>query len=256
MSRWLVLGWSLLSYLVFFGVFLYAVGFIGNLWVPTSLDAEPHSPLGFAVAVNGLLLGLFAIQHSVMARPFFKRWITQFIPAAAERPTYVMATNLALIALFIWWQPMGISIWNATSPLLQVGLYAVFFAGWALVFVSTCLINHFDLFGLRQGWYHFLGQPYPPLTFVTPALYKHVRHPLYIGWLMVFWATPTMTAGHLLFALLTTGYILIAVQLEERDLIAAHGSDYVNYRNQVPMFIPRFRRAASADSDVHSWSRS
>jgi protein-S-isoprenylcysteine O-methyltransferase Ste14 len=238
--------------LVFFGVFLYAIGFIGNLFVPNSLDSEPRSPAGIAFAVDALLLGLFAIQHSVMARPFFKRWIKEHIPEAAERSTYVMTTNAAMIALFFLWQPIGSTIWDITLPFARWVVYAVFFAGWALVFVATCLISHFDLFGLRQGWYYFRGKPCPQLNFVMPALYKYVRHPLYIGWLMVFWAAPTMTVGHLLFSMLTSAYILVAVQFEERDLVAAHGPDYANYRKQVPMFIPRWRRISLPAAQQHS----
>lgn len=239
MRRWAILLYGLFCYLFFFGVFLYAVGFMGNLWVPTQLDAAASAPLTTAVAINLSLLLVFAVQHSLMARPFFKKWLTQYLPQSVERSTYVLASNLAMVLLFVFWQPMGISIWTISNPYLVGLIYAVFFTGWAVIFVSTCLISHFDLFGLRQVWLEFQGKPYTQLKFNTPIFYRVVRHPLYVGWLLAIWATPTMTAGHLFFSVVTTLYILTAIRLEESDLVDTHGVAYVSYRNNVPMLIPR-----------------
>ena len=229
--------YGLVSYAVFFATFLYAVGFIGNLWVPKSMDSVREVPFLTALLTNLGLLGLFAIQHSVMARPAFKRWWTRIVPEAAERSTYVLFSSLALILLFAYWQPLGGAVWAVSSPLGQAVLYAAFAFGWLLVLVSTFLINHFDLFGLRQVWLQLLGKPYQPLQFGMPVLYRYVRHPLYVGWFFAFWATPTMTVTHLVFAIATTAYILIAIQLEERDLIDAH-PEYEDYRRSVPMLVP------------------
>lgn len=247
----MVFTYGVISYMMFFGVFLYAIGFIGNLFVPNSLDSQPHSTIGFALAINVMLLTVFAVQHSLMARPFFKRWLTGFIPEAAERSTYVLASNAAMIAMFTWWQPLGYEIWTITNPVGAVVAYSIFFSGWIVVFVSTCLINHFDLFGLRQVWLYFRGKPYTNLKFTMPGPYKLVRHPLYVGWIMVMWGTPTMTAGHLFFAMGTTIYILVAIQLEERDLADAHGVAYTAYRNEVPMLIPRLGSRTIADSGIY-----
>jgi len=237
MKRVLVLAYGLVAYALFLGTFLYAIGFIGNVLVPKSLDSAPATALGTALLVDLLLLGLFAVQHSVMARPAFKRLLTQAVPQPAERSTYVLASSLALILLFWQWQPLGGVIWDIESPAGRAAMHAAFAFGWLLVLATTFLINHFDLFGLRQVWTHFRGRPYEPLQFVMPGPYRLVRHPLYVGWLFTFWATPTMTATHLLFALMTTGYILVAIQLEEHDLIAAH-PEYAEYRRHVPMLIP------------------
>jgi protein-S-isoprenylcysteine O-methyltransferase Ste14 len=237
-KRVTVFTYGVVSYLVFFASFLYAIGFIGNILVPKSIDSAPTAPFWTAVLINSLLLGIFAVQHSVMARPAFKRWITRYIPREAERSTYTLTASLLLIALFVWWQPMGGVIWNVTDPVGQAVLYGLYGFGWATVLVATFLINHFDLFGLRQVWLQLVGKSYTPLRFKTPGPYRLVRHPLYVGWLFVFWATPTMTAAHLLFALLTTGYILIGIRLEERDLLKAH-PEYAGYRKHVPMLIPR-----------------
>jgi protein-S-isoprenylcysteine O-methyltransferase Ste14 len=181
-----------------------------------------------------------------MARPAFKRWFTRLVPVSAERSTYVLLSSLLLIALFAWWQPLGGVVWTATDPTLRGVLWGCFAFGWLLVLVSTFLINHFDLFGLRQVWLQLMGRPYTELAFRTPGPYRLVRHPLYVGWLFAFWATPTMTISHLVFAIATTGYILIAVRLEERDLVAHHGEAYENYRERVPMLIP-FTRKRSLD---------
>jgi protein-S-isoprenylcysteine O-methyltransferase Ste14 len=180
---------------------------------------------------------LFAVQHSVMARPAFKRWWTRIVPEAAERSTYVLFSSLALIALFWFWQPMGGVIWEVSAPLGVDIAYAIYAAGWALLLYCTFLIDHFDLFGLRQVWLQLVGRPFTPLAFKTPWLYRQMRHPLYVGWLMIFWATPRMTVTHLVFAVMTTAYILVAIQLEERDLIAAH-PEYAEYKKRVPMLVP------------------
>ncbi|MGD9868526.1 MAG: methanethiol S-methyltransferase [Hyphomicrobiales bacterium] len=242
MNRILIFAYGVVSYLIFLATFLYAIGFIGNFAVPTTLDGAATMPFWQAFAINTGLLGLFAVQHSVMARPAFKRWWTQYVPAAAERSTYVLFSSLALIAMFVHWQPMGGIVWEITNPVGQGIIYALFALGWAIVLVATFLINHFDLFGLRQVWLNLTAKPYTPLKFGTPWLYRYVRHPLYVGWFLAFWATPTMTAAHLLFAVMTAAYILIAIRLEERDLVATLGDDYETYRKSVPMLVPRLDR--------------
>ena len=229
--------YGLVSYLVFLATFLYAVGFIGGFGVPTRLDAPAALPFGEALLIDAGLLGLFAVQHSVMARKWFKdRW-TRLVPQPLERATYVLLSSLALIVMFWQWQPMGIGIWTVTNPAGRAALYAGFAFGWGLVLVSTFLINHFDLFGLRQVWFTLSGKPYVALPFATPGLYRFVRHPLYVGWFFAFWMTPTMTAAHLLFAVATTTYILLAIQFEERDLVREF-REYEEYRRRVPMIVP------------------
>jgi methanethiol S-methyltransferase len=241
MKRLLIFIYGVASYAVFFATFLYAICFVGNLWVPRSIDSAPQVPLWTALLTNLGLLGLFAIQHSVMARPAFKRWWTRFVPESAERSTYVLFSSVALIALFAFWQPMGGVIWDVESQVGRTVLYALFAFGWGLVLISTFLINHFDLFGLRQVWLQLIGRPYRPLVFRTPWLYRQVRHPLYVGWFFAFWATPTMTVAHLVFAIATSAYILIAIQLEEHDLVGAH-PEYEDYRRRVPMLVPFTKR--------------
>jgi protein-S-isoprenylcysteine O-methyltransferase Ste14 len=236
----MVFIYGVTCYLMFLGTFLYAIGFVGNFLVPKSLDSAPGMTFGQALLVNLGLLGLFALQHSLMARPAFKRWWTKFVPPPVERSTYVLFSSLALLLLFWQWQPMGGMVWHVENSTGRLLLYGLFTFGWLLVLVSTFLINHFDLFGLRQVYFHLRGKEYTPLKFATPGPYSLVRHPLYVGWFFAFWATPTMTAAHLVFALLTAGYILIAIQLEERDLLMAHGESYAEYRRQVPMLVPRF----------------
>ncbi|HVY84257.1 MAG TPA: hypothetical protein VG943_03930 [Caulobacterales bacterium] len=238
MSRVLVVLYGVVSYGVFLGVFLYAVGFIGGFGAPTLLDGAQRAPFGHVIMVDFALLGGFAVQHSGMARPAFKRWLTRFMPEAAERPTYVLMTCVALIALFAFWQPFGGMVWDVTDPNARVALYALYGFGWALLLYCTFLIDHFDLFGLKQVWRFFTGKAYQPPQFRTPMLYRLVRHPLYVGWLIIFWATPTMGFAHLFFAVATTAYILIAIQLEERDLKAMH-PEYAEYKRTTPMLIPR-----------------
>jgi protein-S-isoprenylcysteine O-methyltransferase Ste14 len=236
------------TYALFLGTFLYAVAFVGNLPVPKTIDSgEAGSPLR-ALAVNALLLGLFAIQHSVMARPAFKRWWTRFVPKPVERTTYVLLASLVLVLLFSQWRPMPEPVWSVTDPAGVMILHAIFWIGWATVLVSTFLINHFELFGLHQVYARLRRQALPAPTFKTPGLYKRVRHPIYLGFLLAFWATPTMTEGHLLFAVGTTGYILLGIYLEERDLIALFGDQYRRYREQVSMLIPLPGRKIGGDS--------
>jgi len=238
LKRTLVFAYGLACYAIFFATFLYALGFVGNFVVPVTMDGVPRVGTGLALAIDVGLLGLFAVQHSLMARPFFKRWLTRLIPESAERSTYVLFSSLALIAMFAFWQPLGGTVWDVTDPTGRAVLYSLFAFGWGLVLVATFLINHFDLFGLRQVWLQLRGRPYSALRFGTPGPYKLVRHPLYVGWFFAFWATPTMSVTHLVFALATTGYILIAIQLEERDLMDSLGEDYRRYREKVPMLIP------------------
>ncbi|MBS0196209.1 MAG: isoprenylcysteine carboxylmethyltransferase family protein [Planctomycetes bacterium] len=243
--------YGLLSYAVFLASFLYALGFVGNIVVPTALDKIPADHAGMhwatAAAVNVVLLLVFAIQHSVMARPWFKTRWTQVVPEPAERSTYVLLSSLALIAMMLFWQPIGGVVWNVEQPIARWSLWALMSAGWLLVLAATFMINHFDLFGLRQVWLFLLKKPYTHLPFKTPGLYSRVRHPLYVGWLIAFWATPTMTSAHLLFAVITTAYILAAIRWEERDLQSMHGRAYDEYRRRVPKLIPRFRSVAPSD---------
>lgn len=240
MKRIAAFIYGLFCYAIFFITFLYAIGFVGNLFVPKSIDSPPVGPLAQALLINALLLGLFAVQHSVMARPGFKHWWTQLVPMPVERSTYVLFSSLVLIALFAFWQPVGGVIWHVQDPLGQAMLYGLCALGWVVVLIATFLINHFDLFGLRQVWFYLRGKEYRHLDFVTPGPYRLVRHPIYVGFIIAFWATPTMTAAHLFFALLTTAYILIGIRLEERDLVTYYGARYREYSKQVPMLVPRF----------------
>jgi methanethiol S-methyltransferase len=241
MHRIGVFVYGVLSYACFLATFLYAIGFVGGFGVPRSIDSATEGPLGVAVVIDLMLLAVFALQHSVMARPAFKRWWTRIVPEPAERSTYVLASSLALLLLFWQWRPIGGLVWRVDNPVGQTALHGLFAAGWLTVLVATFLINHFDLFGLRQVYLHLRGEPYRALGFVTPGPYRHVRHPLYVGWLLAFWVTPTMTAAHFLFAVTTTAYILVAIRLEERDLGEVHGKRYAEYRRSVPMLVPRLR---------------
>ena len=238
MGRVLAFVYGVVSYVIFFVTFLYAIGFVGNFIVPKSIDSGEPALFSQALLINVLLLGLFAIQHSVMARPAFKGWWTRFVPQPVERSTYVLLASLALILLFWQWRPMTDVVWNVENPVGRYILWAIFFLGWVTVLVGTCLINHFDLFGLRQVYLYQRGEEYTNLTFRTPFLYKIVRHPIMLGFIIAFWATPTMTIGHLMFALVTTAYIVIAIQLEERDILSIHGTAYEEYRKQVSMLLP------------------
>ena len=238
LKRFVVFLYGLVCYTVFLATYLYAIGFVGNAFVPRTIDGLPTGDLASNIAIDLALLLLFALQHSVMARPRFKDWWTRFIPEAAERSTYVLASSLALIALFVLWRPLGGVLWSVENHTAAILLYGLCAFGWLLVLVSTFLIDHFDLFGLRQVWLYLHSVPYRPIGFRKPGPYRLVRHPLYVGWLLAFWATPVMTATHLLFAVATTGYILIAIQLEERDLVSSLGEAYREYRRHVPMLIP------------------
>jgi protein-S-isoprenylcysteine O-methyltransferase Ste14 len=237
------------SYAVFLATFLYAIGFIGNVAVPKSMDSAAIGPWQTALLIDLGLLSLFALQHSVMARPAFKRIVRQVMSAPVERSTYVLASSLALLFLFWQWKPLGGTVWDVQNELGKVSLYGGFAFGWLLVLVATFAINHFHLFGLQQAWLHLLGKPEAGMTFTTPLLYRIVRHPLYVGWIFAFWSTPVMTVTHLFFALVTTVYILVAIQLEERDLIAAH-PEYAAYREQVPMIVPGMPRPVATRPSV------
>ena len=237
LSRITTFLYGIACYLIFLVTFLYAIGFIGNILVPKSIDSGPQSPFIQALAIDSALLGLFALQHSLMARQWFKTAWTRVVPKLVERSTYVLFSSVALLLLFWKWEPMGGMIWSVGSTSGRIALEALYAFGWLTVLVTTFLIDHFDLFGLRQVWLHLRGRTYTSPGFRTPGPYRLVRHPLYVGWLLVFWSAPVMTSAHLVFAIATTAYILIAIQFEERDLVQIH-EEYAEYRRRVPMILP------------------
>lgn len=238
LKRVLFFAYGVASYLIFLATFLYAAAFVGSFVVPTQLDGRLETSLPRALAIDCALLTVFAVQHSVMARRWFKERWTQVVPSAIERSTYVLCASLALLLLFWQWRPIGIQVWFVDNPAARVLLWTLFAFGWATVLTVTFLINHFDLFGLRQVWLPLIGKPYTPVSFRTPLPYRFVRHPLYFGFLLAFWMTPTMTLAHLVFAAATTAYIVLAIQFEERDLVSEHGAAYEAYRRTVPMLLP------------------
>ena len=242
-GRFAAFLYGLVSYLVFFGTFLYAIGFVTGLVVPKTIDTGTTVPLMQALIVNVLLMSLFAIQHSVMARRQFKEWWTQYVPKSVERSTYVLLASLALVLLFWQWRPIPTVVWHVANPALATTILGLSLLGWVLVLASTFMINHFELFGLHQVANKLTGRPMPQVRFRTPMLYKVVRHPIYLGFIIAFWAAPTMTAGHLLFAAVTTAYIFVGIALEEHDLIELFGDEYRHYRERVAMLVP-WRKSA------------
>ncbi|MBI5267391.1 MAG: isoprenylcysteine carboxylmethyltransferase family protein [candidate division Zixibacteria bacterium] len=244
MTRMIGFLFGLASYAVFLASFLYAIGFVGDLVVPKTIDSGSVEPFVTALAVNAILLGLFAIQHSVMARPGFKRLWTKIVPTSIERSVYVLLSSLLLFLLYWQWRPMPEMVWEITNGAGVAVMWGLFGLGWLIVLTSTFLINHFDLFGLRQVLLNLRRQAYTPVEFKMAGLYKFLRHPIMLGFIIAFWATPAMSVGHLLFAVATTGYIIVGILLEERDLVQAHGQTYMKYRRQVPMLIPGMKSTA------------
>ena len=243
MSRAAALVFAIVAYAIFFATFLYLIPFVGDLvLVPRTVDVGPDSPLVAAIAIDVALITLFGLQHSVMARQGFKRWWTQFVPRPAERSVYVLASSLALIILMSLWRPIDAVVWNVGDPLVSDLIWVVFWLGWGMVLLSTFLLNHFELFGLQQAWFYARGREASPPEFRQPLFYRWIRHPLYLGFFMAFWAAPEMTAGHLLLAAGMSVFMLIAIQYEEKDLVAWFGKDYEDYRQRAGMLLPRFRR--------------
>jgi protein-S-isoprenylcysteine O-methyltransferase Ste14 len=243
MGKFIAFLYGLAAYLLFFVTFLYAIGFVEGMVVPKTIDSGPAAPLLEALIVDLLLLSVFAIQHSVMARRQFKEWWTQYVPKSVERSTYVLFSSLALILLFWQWRPMPAVVWQIDNPMLANAVIGLSLIGWLIVLTSTFLINHFELFGLHQVVNNLAGRDMPAPTFKTPMLYKLVRHPIYLGFIIAFWAAPTMTAGHLLFAAVTTAYIFVGIFLEEHDMVELFGDDYRRYRERVSMLVP-WRKSA------------
>jgi protein-S-isoprenylcysteine O-methyltransferase Ste14 len=238
LGKFVAFLYGIIAYFVFLISFLYAVGFVEGMIVPKTINSGSAGPLGEAIVINLLLMSLFAIQHSVMARPQFKAWWTQYVPASVERSTYVLLASVTLLLLYWQWRPMASVVWQINEPMLAAAIVGLSFIGWLIVLTSTYLINHFELFGLQQVTNNLSGTAMPAPRFRTPLYYKFVRHPLYLGFIIAFWAAPTMTAGHLLFAAVTTAYIVLGALLEENDLIALFGDEYRRYRKSVAMLVP------------------
>jgi protein-S-isoprenylcysteine O-methyltransferase Ste14 len=247
-ARFAALTYGAICYALFFATFLYLIGFVGNVFVPKTIDTGSAGDLGRAFLVDTLLVVLFGLQHSVMARPRFKAWVTRLVPQPMERATYVLASSVALIALMRFWEPIDATVWHVSGEAGRAALYALYFGGVGLVLYSTFLIDHFDLFGLRQVVLAFRRVAYTEKRFMTPSLYRFIRHPLYVGWFLVFWAAPTMSAGHFLLALGMSAYILLAIPYEERDLSAALGEPYETWRTRTPAFVPK---VGGAEASAH-----
>jgi methanethiol S-methyltransferase len=248
MKRVVAFAYGVVCYGMFLASFLYAIGFIGNFGVPKSIDSGPDGSTWAALAIDGALLALFALQHSIMARPWFKQSWTRFIPEPVERSTYVLFSSAALLLMFWLWRPIGGTIWNVDGGIAANIILGLYGAGLLIVLLSTFLINHFDLFGLRQVYLYLMRCKYTHLEFRTPFFYRYVRHPLYVGWLLTFWSAPVMTAAHLFFAVMTTAYILVAIRFEESDLVAFHGEKYLQYRKAVPMLVPALGAKTGAET--------
>ena len=239
LARFGVMAYALVAYAMFFGTILYAIGWVGNWLVPRSIDTGPTGSVAAALVVNSALLMLFVVQHTVMARPAFKRWWVRYVPAPIERSTFVIAASVCLMLTFWLWRPLPGVVWEVTNPVAWWVWTALSLAGWATVFASSFMVSHWDLFGLRQAWLRWRGEKYRPVGFRLVGLYKVVRHPLMVGFLIAFWSAPVMTVGHLFFAVMTTGYIFFGTWMEERDLVAVHGEDYLAYRRKVGGVVPR-----------------
>jgi methanethiol S-methyltransferase len=254
MKRTFSLLYGIICYLIFFGTFLYTIGFVGNLIVSKTIDGKLEGPLFSAILVDASLLLLFALQHSIMARPGFKKWWAKFVPVQIERSSFVILASLCLILIMREWKPVGGTIWSIENEGLKASLNILYLVGWLIILASTFLINHFDLFGLRQVWLYFLGKPYVSLPFGIPLFYKLVRHPLYLGFLVAFWSAPVMTVAHLLFAIVTTSFILTAIQFEERDLPDHVGDKYRSHKKKIPMILPfqksQTKEAAASDRSL------
>lgn len=250
MNRILGFIYGVVVYLFFFVTFLYAIGFVAGVGVPKTIDNGPTTPVVMAVVINLVLMSIFAIQHSVMARPQFKRLWTKIIPTPIERSTYVLLATLALALLMWQWRPIPHVVWQVHDPRLATALVVLEAIGWGIVLLSTFLINHFELFGLHQVANNLVGKEMPPVRFRTPLFYNFVRHPIYLGFIIAFWATPTMTAGHLLFAAVTTAYIFVGIAFEEHDLIAVFGDQYREYRRRVSMIVPLPRKSPQNESRI------
>lgn len=249
LGRWVILLYGVGVYALFLFTFVYAMGFVAGVGVPRGINDGPAASLWSSIFINAGLLSAFAIQHTIMARPAFKRWWTQIVPAPAERSTFVLATCAILLSLYAFWRPLPGVIWDVKAPVLRAVLWTAYAGGWLLVLYASFLIDHFDLFGLRQVWLHWRGKTHGHPGFAMPRLYRMVRNPLMLGFLIAFWSAPTMTAGRLLFALLTTGYILVGVRIEENDLLKLLGEPYRRYRERTPMLLPSMRAMRNPDAE-------